>query len=183
MAIINTLLTNGINLDPIDAVGGIQQLWICASFSQTSITIGVTASRIDSLSGAGTFFQFDIPKDTSSFTETATIAPASGTLFYQGDLLMVFHKLEQFRRNQLNLLSRNRFIRAVFQDNNNRWWIVGLTRGAQVSAGTSQTGVAPGDMSGYSYTIQAQEPNPAFFMTSTASMSGYTWTAATIVAP
>ena len=183
MAIINTLLTNGINLDPIDAVGGIQQLWICASFSQTSITIGVTASRIDSLSGAGTFFQFDIPKDTSSFTETATIAPASGTLFYQGDLLMVFHKLEQFRRNQLNLLSRNRFIRAVFQDNNNRWWIVGLTRGAQVSAGTIQTGVAPGDMSGYSYTIQAQEPNPAFFMTSTASMSGYTWTAATIVAP
>ena len=69
MAIINTLLTNGINLDPIDAVGGIQQLWICASFSQTAITLGVTASRIDSLTGSGTFFQFDIPKDTSSFTE------------------------------------------------------------------------------------------------------------------
>jgi hypothetical protein len=181
MAIINTLLTNGINLDPIDAVGGLQQLWICASFSQTAITLGVTASRIDSLTGSGTFFQFDIPKDTSSFTETATIAPASGTLFYQGDLLMVFHKLEQYRRNQLNLLARNRFIRAVFQDNNNRWWIVGLTRGAQVSAGTNQTGVAPGDMSGYSYTIQSQEPNPAFFMNGTASMSGFTWTAATVV--
>lgn len=181
MAIINTLLTNGINLDPIDAVGGIQQLWICASFSFTGATFGATASRLDTLQGSGTFFQFDIPKDTSSFTETATIAPASGTLFFQGDLLMVFHKLEQYRRNQLNLLARNRFIRAVFQDNNNRWWIVGLTRGAQLSAGTQQTGTAPGDMSGYSYTIQAQEPNPAFFMTSTASMTGYTWTAATIV--
>ncbi len=181
MAIINSLLTNGINLDPIDSVGGLQQIWICASYSFTGATFGATASRLDSLQGSGTFFQFDIAKDTASWTETATIAPASGTLFYQGDLLMVFHKLEQYRRNQLNLLSRNRFIRAVFLDNNNRWWFVGLRRGAQLTTGTNQSGLNPGDMNGYSYTIQTQEPDPAFFITSTASLTGFTWTAATIV--
>jgi len=181
MAIINSLITNGINLDPIDSVGGIQQLWICASFSQTGLTLSATSSRIDTLQGSGTFFQFDIAKDTCSWTETATIAPAAGTLFFQGDLLMVFHKLEQYRRNQLNLLARNRFIRAVFLDNNNRWWFVGLRRGAQLTTGTNQTGVAPGDMNGYSYTIQAQEPDPCFFINATSSLSGFTWTAATIV--
>jgi len=181
MAIINSLLTNGINLDPIDSVGGIQQLWICASFSQTGATFGATASRLDALQGSGIFFQFDIAKDTASWTETATIAPAAGTLFFQGDLLMVFHKLEQYRRNQLNLLARNRFIRFTFLDNNNRWWFCGLTRGAQLTTGVNQTGLNPGDMNGYSYTLQTQDPNPAFFITSTASLTGFTWTPATIV--
>lgn len=188
MAILNTLLTNGVNLDPIDSLGGIIELWINPSMGLSfSFTTTATASAIISLTASpgSTWFQFDIPKDTAVFTETLTSAPAAGTLFYQQDLTIVVPKMSVYTRNQLNLLARNRFIRAVFRDNNNRWWLTGLQRGGQITAGSITTGTNPGDANGYTYTLQAQEAQPVFSISAanglgsgTSSWSGFTWSAA-----
>lgn len=190
MAILNTLLTNGVNLDPIDSLGGIMELWINPSMGMSfSFTTTATASAIISLTASpiSTWFQFDIPKDTAVFTETLTSAPAAGTLFYQQDLTIVVPKMSVYTRNQLNLLSRNRFIRAVFRDNNNRWWITGLQRGGQITGGSITTGTNPGDANGYTYTLQAQEAQPVFSISAanglgsgTSSWSGFTWSAAVV---
>lgn len=191
MAILNTLLTNGINLDPIDSLGGIAELWINPAFGFSySATFSATASALTGLSAlpTSTWFHFDIAKDTAVFTETLTSNPAGGTLFYQQELTILVSKMNVYSRNQLNLLSRNRFIRALFRDNNNRWWLSGLQRGGQLTSGSITTGTNPGDPNQYSYVLQAMEPQPAFStsLTSglgsgTSSWTGFTWSNSIVV--
>ena len=55
---------------------------------------------------------------------------------------------------------------AFIEDNNGNYLAVGMTRGTNVT-GTISTGVALGDLNGYSLTITAQEPLMAQFVTST----------------
>ena len=50
------------------------------------------------------------------------------------------------------------------QDNNGNYLAVGMTRGCDVN-GTISTGVALGDLNGYSLTITGQEPLMAQFIT------------------
>ena len=45
-------------------------------------------------------------------------------------------------------------------DNNNQQWVIGEVNGAEITAGTAETGTALGDMSGYTLTITSQEKEP-----------------------
>jgi hypothetical protein len=122
----------------------------------------------------GSFFEYELPKDTASFTETFNISNTNGTAFYDQAITINVQKLSAEKRNQLLLLSRNRDIKVIFQDNNDNYWLMGKTRGGVISAGTSVTGVAPGDANQYSITISAQEPDMAYELTSLSALSGFT---------
>lgn len=174
-------LTDAIALDCIDSLGGVKTIWVGTNVViATSVvgTTGTTIGQITSGTGTGTFYQFEVPKDVASYTETTNVAPANGTIFYQQDLALALHKLDSAKRNQLLLLSKNREIKAIFEDNNSKYWLIGLTRGAQVSAGSAVTGVAPGDANQYTLTISGQEPDPVVELASTSVFSGVTITSA-----
>jgi len=152
-------MTAALALDCMDAIGGIKSAYILAGeiTSYTEATGEITA-----LVGTGDFFEIDLPKDTAFYSETITIAPANGTVFYQGVLTIILQKLTAAKRNQILLLAQNRELRIVFIDNNNTTYIMGLTRGSVMSGGTIQTGTALGDLSGYNLTFQSQEPQSIF---------------------
>jgi hypothetical protein len=76
------------------------------------------------------------------------------------------------------LLSRNRDLKIIFEDNNGLFWLVGMTRGAVISAGSSVTGTAPGDANQYALTATAQEPAMAYQIDSLSSLHGFTITSA-----
>jgi hypothetical protein len=169
-------LSSAIALDCLDSIGGIKTLWISSDFEYGTVTAGAT-SGITALSGAtGTFYQTQVAKDTASFTETFNVSPTNGTAFFTQELTIPVQHLSSAKRSQIQLLTYNRASRAVFEDNNGLFWLVGLTRGCNVSAGTSVTGTAPGDFNGYQGIIlQANEPEMAFQVSTLAALIGVTF--------
>jgi len=167
-------LTSAIALDCIDSIGGLKVAYIGVNVVIASTSYDAN-NQITGMTGTtGSFFEYELPKDTASFTETFNISNTNGTAFYDQAITINVQKLSAEKRNQLLLLSRNRDIKVIFQDNNDNYWLMGKTRGGVISAGTSVTGVAPGDANQYSITISAQEPDMAYELTSLSALSGFT---------
>jgi hypothetical protein len=153
------LINDIIALDCMNSIGGVKEMYIFAG-DWNGVTVTEIAGEISVLSGAGTFYQFYLPKDTASTTESINVSNVNGTVFYQPELTAVFQKLDAVKRNQILLLAQNRDLRVVFVDNNNVNWLMGVERGCVMSAGSGATGTAVGDLNGYTITLQGQEPAP-----------------------
>ena len=156
-------LTTGYALGCRNSVGGIKTIFV-----QTFNPTGTVANTTGSVSGtlAGTWFEYDLTKATSSMTETLNASVENGTLFYTPELTFTINKLQTTVRNELRLLAQNR-VYAIVQDNNDRYWFLGAANGLEVSAGTAGTGTAFGDRSGYEMTLSGMEPNPMLNVLST----------------
>ena len=158
-------ITSGFTLGCRDNTGGIANLYILSG----SIDSVVDASEglIQTISGSGEFFKFELFRQTSDFTEAITSTPENGTVFYEQTLNAVFFKLQSSTRNQVKVLAQNPNLKVIVETNNGtvdgvgRYWLLGEDRGMQLLSGTGATGTAFGDLNGYSLTFTGQEPNPA----------------------
>lgn len=167
-------LTNAIALDCLDQIGGIKTLWVSTDFEYTSFTEGATG--ISALSGGtGAFYQVEVAKDTASFTETFTVSQTNGTAFFDQAVTIPVQHLSTAKRAQIQLLAYNRASRVLFEDNNEQYWLVGLTRGCSLTSGTTTTGTAPGDAIQYSFVLSAQEPAMAYQVQDLNAMTGVTF--------
>jgi len=162
-------LTAGFTLDCNDSNGGVEKIFIAngpvESITEsagvvTAITVGGSALT------PADFFEFEVPRQTSSFTETHTVSQENGTLFYDQALTAVFNKMEATKRNELLLMGQATNMVAVFKDNNGKYWSVGLERGAYMTSGTSTSGTAYGDSNGYEIVISGTEVEPSYEITS-----------------
>ena len=156
-------LTTGYALGCRNSVGGIKTIFV-----QTFNPTGTVANTTGSVSGtlAGTWFEYDLTKATSSMTETLNASVENGTLFYTPEVTFTINKLQVAVRNELRLLARNRLI-VIVQDNNSRYWLLGADNGLEATAGTAGTGTAFGDRSGYEMTLSGMETNPMLLIAST----------------
>jgi len=159
-------ITSGITLGCKDSQGGIEYLYIADLPDYDTITTDVDG-KIVSLDSGGTavsitFYKYNVPKQTSSFTESINASTENGTVFYQQDALMVFNKMEAVKRDQIKLLAQNPKLLVVVKDGNGKFWSCGVTRGAELTAGTSQTGLAYGDRNGGEITLTGLEPDPSY---------------------
>jgi hypothetical protein len=154
-------ITAGFSLDCRDSQGGIEYIYI-GNTASTGFT--ATDGLITAITGltASNFFKFEVPKQTSSFTETITLSEENGTVFYDQQVSVVFTKLSAEKRNQIALLAKNRKLVVVLKDGNGTFWSVGIGRGAHLLSGTNQTGQAYGDLNGYSLVIQGLEKDPSY---------------------
>ena len=161
-------ITGGVTLDCVDQNGGIEKIFIAngpaESFTEsagtiTAITVGGSALT------PSDFFEFEVPRQTSSFTETINVSQENGTLFYDQALTMILNKRDAAVRDQILLLSQNNEMVVVFKDNNGKYWSVGVARGAYMTAGTNVSGVAYGDRSGSELTFSGMEEQPSFEVT------------------
>jgi len=161
-------ITAGFTLDCNDSNGGIEKIFIAngpvESITETSGTITAITVGGSALTPSD-FFEFEVPRQTSSFTETINVSNENGTVFYDQALTMIFNKMEATKRDQILLLSQNNEMVVVFKDNNGKYFSVGVERGAYMTAGTSVSGVAYGDRNGYELTISGMEEQPAFEVT------------------
>lgn len=159
-------ITSGISLSCKDSIGGIESLFIADLPTYDTITTDANG-LVESLDLNGTpvaitFYRFETPKQSSSFTETINADNTAATVFYTQDALMVFTKMESAKRDQIKLLAQNPKLLVVVKDSNGKYWSVGITRGAELSAGTISTGVSYGDRNGGEITLQGLEPSPSF---------------------
>ena len=163
-------LTSDIALDCIDGAGSIVKVYVAngpaASYTETSgnvtaITVGAAAI------GPSDWFSWDVPRQTSGYTETANVSVENGTLFYQKDLALVFNKMTAAKRNELLLATQNQDMIVAFEDANGTHWVFGLDKGAFTSAATASTGTTFDARNGYELTLSSQELEPAFTIDST----------------
>ena len=173
-------ITSGFELGCRDNSGGIKNLYILSG-SITSIT-DASEGLINEISGSGEFFQFELFRQTSDFTEAISSTPENGTVFYEQTVNATFFKLQSATRNQVRVLAKNPDLKVIVETNNGsqdgigRYWLLGEENGVQLLSGTGQTGTSFGDLNGYTLTFTGQEPEPASEISGslTGVMSGIT---------
>ncbi len=163
-------LTAGFTLDCNDSNGGIDKVFI-ANGAVESITESAGTITAITVGGAALtpsdFFEFEVPRQTSSFTETINVSQENGTVFYDQALTMSFNKMEASKRDQILLMAQATNMVVVFKDNNGKYFSVGVEKGAFMTAGSSVSGTAYGDRNGYEITISGMEASPSYEVTGT----------------
>lgn len=171
-------LSAAIPLGCIDAIGGVKTAYFGVDIVISSVNYDANNQIIGMTGASGTFYQYELPKNTANAVETFNISNENGTAFYEQAFTFNLQKLSADKRNQLLLLSQNRDIKIIFEDNNGLFWLIGKDRGGVVSAGSSNTGTAPGDASNYVLTVTAQEPDMMYQISSLSVINGITITLA-----
>lgn len=152
------LINSALPLDCMNSIGGLKTAYFLAG--EITGTTAV-AGEITDITGTGSFYEFQLAKDTAFWNEAINVSNANGTVFYEGVLTIVLQKMEAEKRNQILLLAQNRDLRIAFVDNNDITWIAGLTRGCVMSASSAASGTLVGDLNGYTLSFTAQEPAAA----------------------
>lgn len=155
-------LTAGRNEPCKDAIGGLHGVYFL-NFSTGSVTKDgdgeITA--IDSTAWPSAYY-YEL-KGNSSYTETVNTSRDNGTTFFSQELTLNLKKLSNEMHTELKLLAYGR-PQVVVQTKNGEAFLVGEVEGADVTAGSIQTGAALGDLYGYSITLTATEKLPAAFL-------------------
>ena len=147
-------LTQSFNLDCKDAVGGIKSIHLI-DWASTGFTVSggeVTATTVVS----GDVYTYELPKGVGSMTTTTNVSQENGTVFNQSDIVARLRKLSTTKRNELKLLAQNRVF-CIVKDNNDNYWLAGNEYGCDITAMTSESGTAMGDVQGYNFTLSAIE--------------------------
>jgi hypothetical protein len=153
-------ISTGYTLDCRTAsTGGLKNLWILGGANNVITGYTVTNSQVSAIGGTGTWFKFQLPKQSASLTENLGVNTTSQSVTFQPELVINLPKLNTTLRDVfVDLVSQNE-IYALVEDNNNRYWLVFLDNGGQVTAGSLATGTAYTDLNGASaLTMSGGEP-------------------------
>ncbi len=157
------LLTSGRALPCKSSVGGLKAVYF-ADYGTLGATT-IASGEITAIAGTPDFFKFDI-KGNSSLETTINSSRENGTTFYTQTLNLTLPVLDKATQEEIKLLATARPHVAI-EDYNGNFFMVGLEHGAEVTGGTIVSGAAMGDLSGFTLTLEGQETDPAYFVTST----------------
>jgi len=156
-------ISDGYTLDCRNAsIGGIKELWILGDSGNTITSYAVDGTdKITSVTGVGTFYKFELVKQSSSFTEELQVNDTAQSVTFAPTLNLSLPKLDQALRNTFFELVKQNEIYAIVKDNNERYWMVFLANGGVVSTGSLQLGQNYNDLNGFTLTITGGEPSPS----------------------
>ena len=154
--VLNGCSANQGGLEAIFIANGPQTAFVEAAGTVTSITVGGSALV------PADFFKFEVPRTTSSITETVTGDIQQGTVTYAQSAVIVLNQMQASTRDQLQLIFEATDMIVVAKDNNGRYWSIGLERGAYGETPANTSGVAYQDANRYEITIGAIEKHPMF---------------------
>jgi hypothetical protein len=160
-----------------ESVGGLQGVYFInyTTGSFTHQTPSDPSSPITAVPSGSSLYYYEL-KGNSSYTETVNTSRDNGTTFFSQELLLNLKKLTNEMTTQLKLMAYGRPQIIVWTQNGDAL-LVGEREGADVTAGTIQTGAAMGDLYGYSVTFTGMEQFPAVFLsgsTTTNALGGLT---------
>jgi hypothetical protein len=177
-------ITSGFQLGCRDNTGGLKSIYI---LSGSISSISGSQGLITAISGSGVWYEFQLFRQTSNYSEELVATPENGTIVYNQTCNAVFFKMQTSIRNQVRVLAQNPNLSIIIETQNGsengaaRWFLMGQVNGAQLLSGTAQTGTAFSDLNGYNLVFSGNEPNPASEVsgsatTFTGSLSGMTIT-------
>ena len=163
------LLTQGRQEVCKESVGGLQGVYFL-NFTTGSFTKNA-GGEVTALPSGSTVYYYEL-KGNSAYTETVNTSRDNGTTFFNQELVLNLKKLTNEMTTQLKLMAYGR-PQIVVWTNNGDALLVGEKEGADVTAGTIQTGGAMGDLYGYSVTFTGQERLPAAFLSGSTTTSPF----------
>jgi hypothetical protein len=166
-------ISDGYTLDCRNAsIGGLKQLWILGDSGNTISNYTVDAnSKIDAVTGTGTFYKFELVKQSSSFSEEIQVNDVAQSVSFVPTIQVSLPKLDQALRNLFFDLVKQNELYAIVLDNNDRYWLAGIHNGLLVTAGSMQTGQAYNDLNGISVTLTGGEPDATSEIAVTTTLS------------
>jgi hypothetical protein len=149
--------------------------------AETDVTYNVTnTDQIDDINGVSNLYKYEL-KGANSFEQAINSSRENGTTFVEQTLTIQLKKQDAATHKTVKLLAYGR-PHIVVKTRSNQYFLMGLERGADLTAGTISSGVQLGDMNGYSLTFTAQENIPANFLNcSTDAGLATVFSSATIV--
>ncbi len=151
-----------------ESIGGIQGVYFL-NYTTGSFTKN-GSGEVTSLSGS-TVYYYQL-KGNSTYTETVNSSRDNGTTFFNQELVLNLKKLTNEMTTQLKLMAYGR-PQIIIWTNNGDALLVGEKLGADVTAGTIQTGGALGDLYGYSVTFTGMEQLPAAFLSGSTTSNAF----------
>jgi hypothetical protein len=165
-------ITSGFQLGCRDNTGGLKSIYI---LSGSISSISGSQGLITSISGSGVWYEFQLFRQTSNYSEELVATPENGTIVYNQTCNAVFFKMQTSVRNQVRVLAQNPNLAIIIETQNGsetgaaRWFLMGQVNGSQLLSGTAQTGTAFSDLNGYNLVFSGNEPNPASEVSGSAS--------------
>jgi len=150
-----------------DSVSGIDAIYIInyGIDYPTDVTFSAVAGEEDvitAVAGVTNLYKFEL-KGANSFEQTIQSSRDNGTTFFEQVVVAQLKRQDFTTHKTVKLLSYGR-PHIVVRDRNLNFFLAGLERGCDVTAGTFSTGSALGDFSGYNLTFTGMENIPAPFL-------------------
>lgn len=147
-----------------DGRGGLTTCGFVNDGEITGYTYDVTnTDMVATVTGTPDLFMWALSKSTNSFETTIVPSDENGTLYFETTITLTFPKLDVVTQKQIKLLAAGN-PKVVLGDNNGNYFLFGKDRGCSVTGGTIVSGVALGDLSGFTLTLTAQEAVPLTFL-------------------
>ena len=136
---------------------------------------------ISDIASVSSLYKFEL-KGANSFEQTIQTSRDNGTTFFEQVLTVQLKKQDVATHKTVKLLAYGR-PHIVVKTRDNQFFIAGLQRGCDVTAGTISSGTAMGDFNGYNLTFTGMENLPANFLNtnSESDMAATIFNGATIV--
>jgi len=153
------ILANGIALGCKDSLGGIKEVYIGSTNATTVFTYDAD-DFITGATAAPNFFTFEQRNEQGEFVQTGQHSVENGTNFWEQSVSLIFTKNDAEDRNTLMLLAQSTLMIIVL-DQNGKYWVVGESNGADLTASTQSAGKAYGDLNGTTVSFMGKESSPA----------------------
>jgi hypothetical protein len=158
------ILGNGISLGCKDSIGGVKAVYIASYKDNVDYTYGAIGDPdedvILTMTGTENFFKFAMRSEQGEFTQNGVHSVENGTNYWDQVVNLIFTKNDASDRNTLKVLAQSTLL-IVVQDQNNKYWLVGQTNGADLTASTQSAGKMYGDLNGTTVSFLGKDPAPA----------------------
>lgn len=117
---------------------------------------------ITNVNGITELYKYEL-KGANSFDTTINTSRDNGTTYFDQTIVAQLKKQDAITTKTVKLLAYGR-PHIVVKTRSGNFFMVGLERGADMTAGSINSGTALGDFNGYNLTFTAQENVPANFI-------------------
>jgi hypothetical protein len=177
------LITAG-RIEPCkDSLAGLKNVYfinedITANFIYKETSPGVYAvddyfgESIDYVNFVQYLYKFELKSNENVYDQEIVSSRENGTTFFRQTLTIKLKKQDIATHNAVKTLAYAK-PRILVENNEGQFFLVGLLRGCDLTAGSINNGAALGDFSGYSLTFQAEELLPSQFVVNGTSSFYY----------
>jgi hypothetical protein len=170
------LITAG-RIEPCkDSLGGLRNVYfinegITANYMYRESSPGVYivdtgfSESIDYVNFVQYLYKFELKSNENVYDQEIVSSRENGTTFFRQTLTIKLKKQDIATHNAVKTLAYAK-PRILVENNEGQFFLVGLLRGCDLTAGSINNGAALGDFSGYSLTFQAEELLPSQFVAS-----------------
>lgn len=170
------LITSGRSEPCKDSLGGLRNVYFINEdltanfiFKESFVGSGIYvvdtdfSETIDYVNYVQYMYKFELKSNENVYDQEIITSRENGTTFFRQTLTIKLKKQDIETHNAVKTLAYAK-PRILVENNEGQYFLVGLLRGCDLTAGSINNGGALGDFSGYSLTFQAEELLPSQFV-------------------